>query len=183
MSGMISLEFYKEGLEGALLEIRNHPSVRAYMVNQAPISMQEHLEWVKVNLDPFSPCAGETRLAFIVFNGNRKGFVLLRDIEGDCGEVGIMIRDSDDATGLGAIAAVCALEKLCFDYFGLNSVTAKANPSNHRVIRMLQGLGCDQLESDDNQYAWFNCRSSRCKRCKTYQYLVRRYGPQVEVVF
>jgi len=179
----IYFQVYKAGLEHALLDIRNHASVRTFMADPNEISLEDHLRWVESNLDPDCHHHGQTQLAFIMVRGHPRGFVLVRDINENSGEVGIMIRESDEVLGLGAVVAVLALEKLCFNYLGLKAVSAKASPHNSKVLRILRGLGGEEVEMSDEKSLWFTYRVTDCRSNKVYQYILKRYGHQGELVF
>lgn len=182
MTLKIHFQVFKAGLEELLIDIRNHKSVRPFMTDTREIAMQDHLQWVDRNLDPDNHDQGKTQLAFIMLNDKPRGFVLVRDIKQDSGEVGIMIRDSHEVLGLGAVAAVLALEKLCFSRLRLTSVYAKASPHNTKVLGLLRGLGGEETHSPDDRHLWFSCRAKNCRSNNLYQRILTRYRDQGRLV-
>jgi RimJ/RimL family protein N-acetyltransferase len=179
----IHFQAYKAGLENTLIEIRNHSSVRTFMTDPNEISLNDHLNWVKQNLDPECHYRGQTQLAFIMLNGHPQGFVMVRDIENHCGEIGIMIRDSEAVTGLGAIAGVLALEKLVFGILNLTTIISKTSPQNTKSLTIHRALGGEELERDDPRHIWFTFKADRCRSTKIYQGIMKRYGDQGSLVF
>lgn len=185
MAGTISFQAYKSGFEGTLIEIRNHESVRTFMTDPREIDLDDHLRWTGRNLDPAPNPENYdrtlTQLAFIMLDKAPQGFVMVRDIRNDSGEVGIMIKDSRELLGLGAVIAVLALEKLCFGFLGLASVTAKASPFNSKVLSLLRGLGGEELDRHDNRHVWFTYKAERCRSNKLYQGIIKRYRSHGEL--
>ncbi len=123
---------------GLMLAWRNHPQVRAYMLTQHEISIDEHRHWFeRSNGDP------SRRLMIVEQKGEPLGFVSFSGVAvGAIANWGFYA-SPETAKGAGTKLGLTALE-FAFDELLLHKVCGQALAFNEASIRMHQKFGFRQ---------------------------------------
>ena len=121
-----------------ILAWRNQPQVRAYMLTQHEISMDEHRQW-------FERCYQDPtrRLMIVEEAGAPLGFVNFTGVAGGAIATWGFYAAPDVAKGAGNKIGLTAL-KFAFDTLELHKVCGQALAFNEASIRMHQKLGFRQ---------------------------------------
>jgi UDP-4-amino-4,6-dideoxy-N-acetyl-beta-L-altrosamine N-acetyltransferase len=127
-----------------LLEWRNHPEIRKYMITQHEITLEEHLAWFqRVEMDH------QRCLLMIERKGRPMGYVQFSGITGDCADWGFYVAPGSPK-GSGRGLAMAALTH-AFGSMSLKQVRGKALSYNQASIRL--HLRCGFREEHDREQA------------------------------
>ena len=119
-----------------LLDLRNHPSVLAFMPSQTPLLLAAHVQWVTQNLKP----GGPLRIFIVRQEGRPIGFTVLKGIDETSFEIGVVFPDAAHYPGLPAQTAALMLH-LCFDQLHAAVVITFVNTQHGQAIALNRGLG------------------------------------------
>ena len=158
-----------------LFELRNHPSVRAFMPDQEPLVFTSHIQWVTRNLFPGAPL----RL-FIVRNGGRPiGFTLFKRVNASCFEIGVVMAEALQHPGLAAQVAALMLH-LCFSHFDAALVMTFVNARHERAIALNRGLG-DEVPSIKSNELCFKAPREKLLNNPRYQRIMARLQRTLQI--
>src|SRR5476651_2295773 len=87
--GDISMQRFRPEHTDALYQLINKPDVRKGMSNSTGISYESHVSWVKANLLE----TDRVHLFVVTDDDQALGVALIKNIEGNTGEIGIMVGD------------------------------------------------------------------------------------------
>lgn len=151
-----------------LFDLRNHPSVLAFMPSREPLVFASHSQWVAQNLFP----GGPLRL-FIVRNANLPiGFTVCKRVDDTCFEIGVIFTEAPQHPGLAAQTAALMLH-LCFSHLNAALVMTFVNVRHERAIALNRGLG-DEVPSTKPNELCFNAPREKLLNNPRYQRIMAR---------
>jgi hypothetical protein len=148
--GGVEFTQYARGDGLDLFAVRNHPSVRTFMPDPAPLDLDRHLAWADANL-----VGGHTLLFIARRAGQPLGFIVLKNlaVAGDI-ELGVMFIDLQQRTMVPALACTAGAY-LALEVFGGKVLVTYANRHHARALRLNRGMGLLEADSDKPHEACF----------------------------
>lgn len=141
--GHVALSRFRPEDTDDLYRIRNHPSIRQYMANPAPLAYDAHVEWVRRNL-----VEGRDLVLFLVrFEGEPVGFTLLRLVGDGTAEIGVMFQEAAKYRIVPAYAALATLS-CAFSELRVTGLISYALPAHERARALNRAFGAREVESD-----------------------------------
>lgn len=135
-SGEVTLRSFEPADTDAVLEVRNHPTVRAGMRDASEISRESHYQWVRENLLE----AQRVRI-FVVLNGERMvGIALLRNLKGHEAEIGVMIVEAESRP-LVCYVAAHLIGYYGFEVLGLEKLHSRVPRHNSHALAFNRSCG------------------------------------------
>ena len=174
LSGGVELAQFTVADTQALFDVRNDESVRAFMANPAPLSIEAHREWTRTHL-----LEGADHLLFMIrAAGEPCGFSLLKRLSADCAEIGVVIRDATRRPVVASIAATatlhCAFERLPFE-----TLVSWVLPEHRRALAFNQAFGGGEVPSEKPGMVQFRISRAECLRNERYRRLKARLGARL----
>lgn len=126
-----------------LFNVRNHPSVRRFMPDPAPLDLARHLAWAGARL-----IGGDTLIFIARRHGQAVGFTVLKQmpVAGEI-EMGVMFTDLQQRSILPALA-VAYTGCVALDFFDAQVLVSYANEQHHQALRLNRGHALEQAPSD-----------------------------------
>ena len=132
-----------------LFDLRNQPSVRAFMPNTEPLVYASHLNWVTQHLFR----GGPLRIFIVRHAGRPIGFTVLKHVDASCCEIGVVMAESSLHPGLAAQVAALMLH-LSFIHFDATLVMTYVNAKHARAIALNRGLGDEVPSTKPNELSF-----------------------------
>lgn len=151
-----------------LFDLRNHPSVLAFMPCREPLVFTSHIQWVTQNLIP----GGPLRLFIIRNAGHPIGFTVLKRVDDTCFEIGVVFAEAPQHPGLAAQTAALMLH-LCFSHFNAALVMTFVNAKHVRAVALNRGLG-DEVPSTKPHELCFKAPREKLLNNPRYQRIMAR---------
>ena len=132
---------------------RNDPITRAFSYNSAPISYDDHLQWVATRL------VDRCRHTFIAVDGAGTGMGFVRlDVSGDTADISLALDPAVRGRGYGSALIQCAC-KFASDNLRLTEVVANVKRENRASIQCFHKAGF----IDDAECIIAGCASLRMR--------------------
>jgi hypothetical protein len=126
-----------------LYVIRNDPTVRSFMPDSNPLSYESHKKWVEKNI-----FEDKKNIIFIIRdNGIPIGFSLLKEINSDTIEIGVMFVGLYQRKLLPAQTAV-ATWVIAVKHFSPLWLVTYANNTHKLALKLNSGFGLKEVVSD-----------------------------------
>lgn len=174
--GGVELARFTDADTRDLYEIRNHPSVRSFMANPAPLEFEAHRQWTRAHL-----LGGDDLLLFIVrVRGAPRGFSLLKRLSADTAEIGLMLRDATRHPVVATTAAVATVY-CAFELLGYAALVSWALPDHPRALAINRAFGGVEVPSQKSGMLQFQATREQCLGNENYRRLKARLGPRIRV--
>lgn len=171
--GNISMERFQSNHTDMLYDLINSPEVRNGMRNNAEIPYENHLTWVKENLLE----SDHTHLFITVNDDKAQGVVLIKNILGDTGELGIMVSDiSNSRKILLTGKLVTGILYYIFHTLNIQNLIINIIPKNINSREVAIKIGAE-LQSQDETYMYFLLEKSKYESSRLNTLLRKRYQP------
>jgi hypothetical protein len=174
--GTLQLTRFTEKDIKALHHIRNHASVRRYMLDPQPISYNAHVKWVKKNI------VDERKL--LLFMVKRKcnplGFTLLKKVSEDMAEIGVIFREASKHPVVPYYSTVITLY-IAFGYLKLSALISYVIPGHDRAISLNHSFGAREIDSDKPAMIKFFLNRETCVENENYQKVMHRIKNNLKI--
>ncbi len=157
-----------------LYRLINSPEVRKGMSNSAVIAYENHVSWVNEHL-----LETENVHLFVANHEEQgKGVVLLKNINGNSGELGIMVGDivgcrRTQLTG----KLVTGILYYAFHTLNFETLNLRILPGNINSLTVAKKIGAEFLYEDET-YRHFSLSKSKYETFPLNQMLLKRYQPK-----
>lgn len=158
----ICYESFKLKDAKALYKIRNHHSVRKYLLKKKPITYPSHLKWLKKNIIKNT----NNHILMIKKNNQALGFLVVCNIKNNFAEIGLMIKNPEKHLFLAAISSVI-LAYCALDIFKIRNLYAYVNPLNYKAIKLDTSLGMEKIKSEKNRTQEYKYKLTKALRNKS----------------
>ena len=159
-----------------LYAIRSHESVRTFMTDPRPLDYTSHVNWVEAHLVP----GGDVLLFLIRVDQQPIGLALLRQIDHETVEIGVMLRQAHlHGAVAGQVAAV--MLHLTFEHFGFSFSLTYADQTHVRALALNRGLGLVESPSSKPGEICFRTPSAAVLINPRYRKLMTRLLPRLHI--
>jgi RimJ/RimL family protein N-acetyltransferase len=126
-----------------LYQIRNHYSVRKFLIDPKPLNYKKHLAWFRKTFP-----ADKTQVHFLVKYKNKYiGFILLRNIDRSQAEIGIMFEQTTK-NHWPIIYSTVFILNYGFNNLKLKKLYSYVSPKNIQAIKFNKGFSGKKINSD-----------------------------------
>lgn len=177
-SGALALRQFAPDDTRALYDIRNHPTVRGFMPDPAPLAYAAHSAWVAAHL-----VKGSAYLVFLIRVADEPvGFALLKrlDARGEQAEIGLMLRDAAVHGGVAGRAAVI-MAWLAANQYGVTEIVTYAHPAHARALALNRQIGLVDAPSDKAGEYCFRAPTSTVLNNPRVRRIMARIGPHLQM--
>jgi RimJ/RimL family protein N-acetyltransferase len=173
-SGDVTLVAFDESSTDTLFAIRNHPSVRAGMLDSTPLTLDSHKAWVYENL------LRERRVhLFIIENLQQPlGIALLRNLQPEEAEIGVMVVDAV-IHPLVCYKAAHLIGYYAFEILDLRRVYSRVPRRNQRALEFNLHCGLQSSGTPSADYHELVLTQSESRSHQTHKKFRAKYGIEV----
>lgn len=173
-SGNVAIVAFDESKTDAIFAVRNHPSVRAGMRDNRPLTIEGHRTWVEQNLVRM-----RTVDLFVVESGAHVvGITLLRNFRAGSAEIGVMLVNAEQRPLLcykaAHLTAYYGLEIL-----GLERLLSYVPRHNNRALLFNRHCGFEDTGSELPEYHELVLTRDKSRADRTHMWFRERYGIRV----
>lgn len=168
--GLTLLEFSSNDTDD-LFDVRNHPTVREFMPDTAPLNFPSHVNWLGQHVKQ----GGNLKLFIVRLAGEAIGFTLARRLPDDTVELGVIFKDADQHAGLPAQAAAIMLYLSC-EHMNAPAVITYVNVKHLRALTFNRGFGLIQTASSKPNELCFKTPRATVLGNDRYKKIMSRVG-------
>lgn len=158
-----------------VLQWRNDPEVRKFMLYQHEITMDEHKAWF-TSLGLFS------HYLMITYQGRKIGVFNLRDVDMDdrSAEAGIFIGEEEFRNSIVPMLCILGMMDVCFDVLGMKILTARVRKDNIDALRMNEELGYSLSDMYDDAYHMRVEAAQYKRKRERFAHILKRFDQEPE---
>ncbi len=173
-SGDVALVAFDVSMTEAVFDIRNHPSVREGMLNSSPLTLESHKRWVEENL------LRERRVHLFVIESAQQsiGIALLRNLQQDTAEIGVMVVEADQHA-LVCYKAAHLIGYYAFELLDLRRVYSYVPRRNRRALAFNLHCGLQDTGKPSGDYHELVLTQSDSRTHQTHKKFREKYGIKV----
>ena len=162
-----------------LYAIRNHSSVRKYMMDTTELDYQKHYTWASQHL----LSAERDVLLFIARIDNEAcGFSLIRDAIGSQAEIGFIFRRANDLHQLLYIPeSVVAFGYFLFAHLDMRELYSYVVNGHERALRLNLAFGGEVVPSDRDRMTRIRITRKNCMESDAYTKIFGRIADVIKV--
>lgn len=170
--------FYLEKLcidhKKAMFDIRNHISVRKNLTNSKPLNYLAHSNWFLKKLLP-----DKSQVHFLIKHKNKYiGIVLLRNINANSAEVGVLFKNNSSTKWIVTYSTVF-ISYYAFDILNLKKIYSYVNAKNIEAIKFNKGFSGKKHKTNKKEIYKYTFDCKDVKETAIYKRLVKALPGQL----